>query len=93
VLFTAIEVYFSTDSILAIEGGNAIFRVTSGSTNVPITVRVETFDFIPPDAQGLVYNNLFHLHTLLLYYSWFGLSATDNKCHIKSVCGVTNIDN
>jgi len=45
VLFTAIEVYFSGDSIFAIEGGNAIFRVTSGSTDIPITVRVETFDF------------------------------------------------
>jgi len=93
VLFTAIEVYFSGDSIFAIEGGNAVFRVTSGSTDIPITVRVETFDFIPPDAQGLVYNLPFLLHTLLLYYSWFGLSATDNKCHIESLCGVTDIDN
>ena len=53
---TVIQVYFNEDSPLASEGGHAIFRVTSGRTSVPITVRVETFDFTPPDAQGLVYN-------------------------------------
>lgn len=54
VWFTAIQVYFNDDSYLATEGGDAIFRVTSGTTtSIPITVRVETFDFTPPDAEGL----------------------------------------
>jgi len=72
VLLTAIQVYLSGDSILATEGGNAVFRVTSGTTNIPVTVKVETFDFTPPDAQGLVNNNLF-LYSIHSCYTIAGL--------------------
>ena len=48
---------FNQPNVTTDEFVNALFSVSFAppNTDIPFTFRVETFDLLPPDAQGLSY--------------------------------------